>query len=96
MLPAGLRPPFEVYVNGVLQREGEDYRVGDGELVFVRALAQEGRLGFWRWFWGAWGIGTYRAHHTVDVRYERDGRPLVAHALRVVPPGDRADAERRR
>ena len=86
MLPAGLRPPFEVYVNGVLQREGEDYRVGEHELVFARPLAQEGRLGFWRWFWGAWGIGTYRAHHTVDVRYERDGRPLVAHALRVVPP----------
>lgn len=73
-------------MNGVLQREGADYRV-DGELLlFDRPLAQEGRLGFWRWFWGAWGIGTYRSHHTVDVRYEHKGRQLVAHALRVQPP----------
>lgn len=85
-LPPGVEPPFEVYVNGVLQREGDDYETGDGLLLFVRPLAQEGRLGFWRWFWGAWGIGTYRAHHTVDVRYDRDGRRLVAHALKVEAP----------
>jgi len=85
-LPPGLEPPFEVYVNGVLQREGDDYEVAGDRLLFAKALAQEGRLGFWRWFWGAWGIGTYRAHHTVDVRYERDGRTLVAHALSVEPP----------
>lgn len=86
-LPADVRPPFEVYVNGVPQREGEDFEVADRALLFARPLAQEGRLGFWRWFWGAWGIGTYRKHHTVDVRYERDGRTLVAHALRADPPG---------
>ncbi|MDW5594531.1 hypothetical protein VSS74_09300 [Conexibacter stalactiti] len=85
-LPRGVEPPFEVFVNGVLQRAGEDYEVADGVLLFDRPLAQEGRLGFWRWFWGAWGIGTYRAHHTVDVRYERGGRKLVAHALRAQPP----------
>ncbi len=86
-LPAGVEPPFEVYVNGVLQRAGEDYEVGDGELLFAKPLTQEGRLGFWRWFWGAWGIGTYRDHHTVDVRYARDGQRMVAHALPVIPPG---------
>lgn len=85
-LPRGIEPPFEVFVNGVPQRAGQDYELRDGMLLFARALAQEGRLGFWRWFWGAWGIGTYRAHHTVDVRYERAGRKLVAHALRVLPP----------
>lgn len=85
-LPAGVRPPFEVFVNGVVQQEGVDYEVADGALLFERALAQEGRLGFWRWFWGAWGIGTYRKHDNVDVRYVRDGRTLVAHALRPEPP----------
>lgn len=41
-LPAGLEPPFEVYVNGVRQREGSDFvRRGD-ELVFSRQLAHEG------------------------------------------------------
>ena len=85
-LPSDVEPPFEVYVNGVRQREGEDYDVGDGVLLFRRPLPQEGRLGFWRWFLGAWGIGTYRPHHVVDVRYVRDGHHLVAHALPVEPP----------
>jgi hypothetical protein len=85
-LPRGIEPPFEVYDNGVLQRPGDDYEVVERRLLFIRPLTQEGRLGFWRWFWGAWGIGTYRTHHTVDVRYQRDGQTLVAHALRVLPP----------
>ncbi len=85
-LPPGLRPPFDVYLNGVLQRSGEDYEVRAGELVFDRPLAQEGRLGLWRWFLGAWGIGTYRKNDVIDVRYERDGQMLVAHALKITPP----------
>jgi diguanylate cyclase (GGDEF)-like protein len=83
-LPAGVSPPFTVYVNGVPQTEGSDYVIRNRALVFERALAQEGRLGFWRWALGAIGIGTYRPHHSVDVRYELpDGRPMVADALPV-------------
>ena len=74
-LPAGVEPPLEVFVNGVLQSEGADYAVRGGELRFTRSLAREGRLGFWRWFWGAWGIGTYRKDDKVDVAWELDGRP---------------------
>jgi hypothetical protein len=83
-LPAGVEPPFDVYVNGVRQQEGADYVAGKGELLFQRELAQEGKLGFWRWFLGAWGIGTYRSHHSVDVSYTLpDGRPMVAENLPV-------------
>jgi|SRR3954447_11308938 len=85
-LPAGVRPPFEVYVNGVRQTLGEDYEVREGSLVFERPLAKEGRLGLWRWFLGAWGIGTYRKNDQVDVQYEVEGRPTVAHALDIQPP----------
>ena len=85
-LPPGVRPPFEVYVNGILQRRGEDYEVRGAQLLFDRPLAKEGRIGLWRWFLGAWGIGTYRRNDTVDVRYERGGRPMVAHALDIEPP----------
>jgi hypothetical protein len=82
-LPRSVQPPFEVYVNGVRQQEGADYEVRAGALLFSRELVQEGKLGFWRWFLGAWGIGTYRRNDVVDVRYELEGRPMVAHELRV-------------
>ncbi|HEY7077148.1 MAG TPA: hypothetical protein VH418_17340 [Solirubrobacteraceae bacterium] len=84
-LPPGVREPYEVYVNGVRQQPGRDYRVIGGDLVFDRALAKEGRLGFWRWFLGAWGIGTYRKDDQVDVAWEVDGQPRVAHALDIEP-----------
>jgi hypothetical protein len=90
-LPPGVRPPFEVFVNGVPQHRGEDYDLAPGgdALLFRRELAQEGKLGFWRWFLGAWGIGTYRRNDVVDVRYALGGRTLVAHALAVAPPDER-------
>jgi hypothetical protein len=87
-LPHGVRPPLEVFVNGVPQQEGTDYELArdGGALLFTRELVQEGRLGLWRWFLGAWGIGTYRRNDEVDVRYTRDGHTLVAQGLAVTPP----------
>ncbi|PWU16964.1 MAG: hypothetical protein C5B48_16630, partial [Candidatus Rokuibacteriota bacterium] len=68
-----------MFVNGVEQSEGDDYTVQEGYLLFNRSLAQEGRLGFWRWTLIVLGIaGTYRKHETVDVQYTLDGRPTVA------------------
>src|SRR5262245_29945462 len=87
-LPPNVRPPFEVYVNGVRQELGDDYEVQEGALVFGRSLAKEGRLGFWRWFMGAWGIGTYRQNDSVDIRYEGEGRPVVAEALEIESLGE--------
>jgi hypothetical protein len=87
-LPPQVTGDFAVFVNGVAQREGEDYRVVGRELRFARELKQEGRLGLWRWFLGAWGIGTYREHDSVDVQYELDGRPMVAEGLKPEPPPD--------
>ena len=85
-LPAGVREPYTVFLNGVRQQEGTDYEVRRGVLEFERPLAKEGRLGAGRWFLGAWGIGTYRRNDTVDVSYRRGERPLVAHALPIEPP----------
>jgi hypothetical protein len=84
-LPPGVRRPFEVYVNGVLQELGTDYRVSEGELVFERELVTQ-KLGLKAWILGFWGIGTYKRNDEVDVRYELHGRPMVAHALEVRPP----------
>jgi hypothetical protein len=47
-------------------------------LVFRRELAEEGRLGFWRWLSLFLGVaGTYRKNDTVDVVYTQDGRRSV-------------------
>ena len=87
-LPSGVREPFEVYVNGVRQELGTDFRVSRGELVFTRELVQQ-KLSPWAWFVGFWGIGTYRRNDVVDVRYELHGQPKLAHALTVQPPAPR-------
>lgn len=80
-LPAGAKPPFDVYVNGVRQAEGTDYDVntGDGAIVFRRELAKEGKLGLWRWTAMALNLfGTYRPNDSVDIHYTRGGRREVS------------------
>jgi hypothetical protein len=85
-LPANVPDSFEVYVNGVRQARGVDYEVDGRSLVFPRAIAQEGRLGFWRWTSMWLGIaGTYRKHDSVDVVYEASGKRQVATGLRPKP-----------
>ncbi len=88
-LPAGIGERFEVFVNGIRQEPGRDYRrVGD-ELVFDRRLAREGRLGFWRWLSLFLGVaGTYRQNDSVDVIYDVDGTRVVAHELPLVTEED--------
>jgi hypothetical protein len=82
-LPAGVRSPFEVYVNGVPQELGRDYMVRSGEVVFGRELVQQ-KLGLRAWLLGFWGIGTYKRNDEVDIRYEAEGRPMVAQGLEIV------------
>ena len=84
-LPPGVRSPFEVYVNGVRQELGADYRVEAGELLFGRELVRQ-KLGFWAWFIGFWGVGTYKRNDEIDIRYEVDGQPRVVHVTEITPP----------
>ena len=73
-LPADVERPFEVYLNGVEQREGRDFTVRDGMLVFDRPLAKE-KVGVGRWTSMVLGIaGSYGKDDSVDVVY-RSGRP---------------------
>ena len=87
-LPAGARPPFEVFVNGVRQREGTDYELDGHALAFDRHLEKEGRLGFWRWTAMFLAIfGTYRKNDSVDVQYTGpDGARRLAVGLDIVQP----------
>ncbi len=77
-LPEQVTGSFEVFVNGVPQVEGVDYQRIGRLLVFQQELAEEGRLGFWRWLSLFLGVaGTYRKNDTVDVVFTRDGRRTV-------------------
>ena len=85
-LPGHVPDDFEVFVRGVRQTRGVDYEVEGRSLVFPRPIAQEGRLGFWRWASMWLGIaGTYRKHEDVDVVYEVAGRREVETGLRPIP-----------
>jgi hypothetical protein len=84
-LPASVREPYDVYVNGVHQEPGIDFRAQGRKLIFDRELKKD-RISGWRWFLGAWGVGTYRQDDSVDVRYERaDGSAAVAEGLEIQP-----------
>jgi hypothetical protein len=84
-LPSDLRPPYEVYLNGVRQQLGSDYSVREGALVFERELRKD-QIAGWRWLLGAFGVGTYRQDDSVDVRYEAaDGSPRLAEGLDIEP-----------
>lgn len=85
-LPDYIPSAFEVYVSGVRQEPGRDFEVEGRSLVFPRLLAQEGKLGFWRWASMWLGIaGTYRGHETVDVVYSNGGRREVETGLQPQP-----------
>ena len=86
-LPDSVGGHFEVYVNGVEQQRGVDYGVDGSQLRFLKPLAKEGKLGFWRWLSIFLGIaGTYRTNDSVDVVYEVAGRRVVATGLPIFPP----------
>lgn len=84
-LPPGVRSPIEVYVNGVRQELGTDYRISSGDLLFERELVRQ-KLSGWAWFLGFWGIGTYKRNDEIDIRYESGGQMTVTRAVEVIPP----------
>jgi len=65
-------------VNGVQQHPGSDFERVGRSLVFPRPLADEGRLGFWRWLSIFLGIaGTYRKNDSVDIVFTSSGGRAV-------------------
>jgi hypothetical protein len=85
-LPRGATRPLRVYVNGVEQREGRDYKVARGEIVFTRPIVKEGKVGGMRWAAMLLGLfGTYRKHETVDVEYRLRGRVKLLSDAEVLP-----------
>jgi hypothetical protein len=73
-LPAGAEPPINVYINGVRQQDGRDYRVDRGHVVFPRQIVKE-QVSGGRWLAMFLGLfGSYGRNEVVDVEYRRGGR----------------------
>ncbi len=73
-LPAGAEAPYAVFVNGVEQREGDEYDVRAGEIVFRREIIKE-KVGAGRWLAMYLGLfGTYRKNETIDLQVQRQGK----------------------
>jgi hypothetical protein len=84
-LPHGAEPPITVYINGIAQTEGEDYRIERSEIVFDRPILKE-RVGGVRWLAMFLGLfGTYRKHETVDVEYRAAGQVKLASDIEILP-----------
>ena len=87
-LPRGAEPPYRVFVNGVPQKEGQDYEVSGRELHFSKQLEKE-RIGVGRWTAIFLGLGgSYGKNDSVDVQYRLAGRETVATGLDILPPED--------
>lgn len=73
-LPPGAEAPYTVFVNGVEQREGVDYNVRAGEIVFTREIVKE-KVGAGRWLAMYLGLfGTYRKNETIDLQFQRNSK----------------------
>jgi hypothetical protein len=84
-LPAGAEPPITVYVNGVVQDQGTDYRLDGSDIVFARPILKE-RVGGMRWLAMFLGLfGTYRKHETVDIEYRSGGQAKLASDAEILP-----------
>ncbi len=83
-LPARAERPITVYLNGVAQTEGDDYRIEGADIVFARPIVKEGKLGAIRWLSMLIGVvGSYRKHETVDIEYRSGGQVKLASDLEV-------------
>jgi hypothetical protein len=84
-LPRGARPPFNVFINGIEQREGADYSIEGGEIAFSRPIVKE-KVGTGRWLAMYLGLfGTYRKDETIDLQFSREGKVELVSDLAVVP-----------
>jgi hypothetical protein len=91
-MPVNAEPPFTVYINGIEQKEGEDFNIEGRELHFTRPIVKE-KMGTSRWlamYLGLWG--TYRKDEKVDLQFTRAGKVELVADLPIVPYEDAESA----
>jgi hypothetical protein len=84
-LPRGAERPIHVFINGSEQREGSDFTVRQGEIVFSRPLYKE-QVSRGRWLAMGLGLfGSYGRNDSVDVHFTRGGATEVISNAEVLP-----------
>jgi hypothetical protein len=83
-LPSGAGRPIQVFINGLEQKEGEDYSVHRHEIVFSRPLVKE-KVSKSRWLAMSLGLfGSYGKNESVDVHFRRGGKTQVISDAEIV------------
>ena len=85
-VPRGAKEPIRVYINGMEQTRGEDYRLHEGDIVFKDPILKEdlSELSpFRKLVLGLGLVGSYQRNETVDVEYMLEGRREFASDLPV-------------
>jgi hypothetical protein len=83
-LPNGAGRPIQVFINGTVQREGDDFSVHGREIVFGRPLVKE-KVSSGRWLAMAMGLfGSYGKNDTVDVHFRLGGKTQVISDAEIV------------
>jgi hypothetical protein len=84
-LPEGAEPPIQVYVNGVRQAEGADFRVERGHVIFPRQIVKE-QVSGGRWLAMFLGLfGSYGKNEIVDVEYRSGGQTKLISDAEILP-----------
>jgi hypothetical protein len=84
-LPSGAERPIQVFINGLEQAEGLDYKVHGREIVFSRLLVKE-QVSSGRWLAMTLGLfGSYGKNETVDVHFRRGTRTEVVSDAEILP-----------
>ena len=87
-LPRGAQRPIKVFINGQDQKEGVDFTIHEGTIVFRDPIMKEdlSELGVMRKLVLGLGlVGSYQKNETVDVEYGLRGRREFASDLGVSP-----------
>lgn len=87
-LPRGAGLPIKVYINGHEQKQGLDYTLHEGEIIFRDPILKEdlSELGFFRkTMLGLGLVGTYQRNETVDVEYALAEGTHFASDMRIIP-----------
>ena len=87
-VPRGAGRAIKVFINGQEQREGVDYTLHEGVVIFRDPILKEDLSGLpavRKFLLGLGLVGTYQKNETVDIEYSLEGRTHLASDLAVLP-----------